>query len=202
MPNYHPAERSFFYGGSMDMHLQIISRMAAKKIGMTYYFTGIPCKHGHISTRNTKNKTCHECVRKRFKDWHIRNKEKQSLKSKTWRTSNPERYSFLMSRARKERNKDELNEYMRAFSSRRRAATRGGDSARLVLEWTRSQKKTCLYCGKDCDDEFHVDHFVPISRGGCHKISNLVISCPGCNMRKGAAMPYLFIGLVYGYTRV
>lgn len=29
-----------------------------------YYFTGKPCKHGHISKRNTHNGTCCECVQK------------------------------------------------------------------------------------------------------------------------------------------
>src|SRR6267142_931605 len=31
---------------------------------------------------------------------------------------------------------------------------------------------------------FHLDHFVPSSKGGPTVLSNLVLSCPGCNMAK------------------
>jgi HNH endonuclease len=31
---------------------------------------------------------------------------------------------------------------------------------------------------------FHIDHFVPRSRGGLTAMSNLVLSCPGCNLAK------------------
>ena len=31
---------------------------------------------------------------------------------------------------------------------------------------------------------FHIDHFVPGSRGGITAMNNLVLSCPGCNLAK------------------
>jgi hypothetical protein len=31
---------------------------------------------------------------------------------------------------------------------------------------------------------FHLEHFVPISRGGITELSNLAWACPGCNLRK------------------
>ena len=46
---------------------------------------------------------------------------------------------------------------------------------------------TCAYCGKheeDSDTSFHVDHIVPIKKGGYHVAENLVLSCPSCNQRK------------------
>jgi 5-methylcytosine-specific restriction endonuclease McrA len=38
------------------------TREAAKKTGSKYYFTGQPCKHGHIAARKTKG-ACVECLR-------------------------------------------------------------------------------------------------------------------------------------------
>lgn len=35
----------------------------AKSIGSIYYFTGIPCKNGHMEKRRTKCNSCIECVR-------------------------------------------------------------------------------------------------------------------------------------------
>jgi hypothetical protein len=36
----------------------------AKQNNERYYFTGKPCKNGHVSKRNTHNGTCYECVQK------------------------------------------------------------------------------------------------------------------------------------------
>ena len=38
------------------------TREEAKKTGSKYYFTGQPCKHGHIAARKTKG-TCIECLK-------------------------------------------------------------------------------------------------------------------------------------------
>jgi hypothetical protein len=38
------------------------TREEAKKTGSKYYFTGQPCKHGHIAARKTKG-TCVECLK-------------------------------------------------------------------------------------------------------------------------------------------
>jgi len=39
-----------------------ITRAEAKKTGNKYYFTGLPCKHGHIALRKTKG-SCVECLK-------------------------------------------------------------------------------------------------------------------------------------------
>lgn len=42
---------------------------------------------------------------------------------------------------------------------------------------------TCLYCG--CTRMLHVDHIVPVSRGGSNAFDNLNTSCGSCNRSKG-----------------
>ena len=37
-------------------------RAKAKELGERFYFTGKPCKHGHISKRYTDKGTCCECM--------------------------------------------------------------------------------------------------------------------------------------------
>lgn len=39
----------------------IISRRDAEKYSAVYFFTGIPCEHGHISLRKVDNDTCLAC---------------------------------------------------------------------------------------------------------------------------------------------
>jgi hypothetical protein len=41
--------------------MEIISRKEAMERGLKYYFTGKPCKHGHIEKRHTKRKVCAGC---------------------------------------------------------------------------------------------------------------------------------------------
>ena len=45
-----------------------------------------------------------------------------------------------------------------------------------------------MKCGKEVSrDHYHVDHIIPISAGGDEwDLSNLELSCPECNLKKGA----------------
>ena len=43
--------------------LELISRKQALAEGLSHYFTGKPCKFGHIAPRNTGSSNCHECWR-------------------------------------------------------------------------------------------------------------------------------------------
>lgn len=47
----------------------------------------------------------------------------------------------------------------------------------------------CLYCGKGIGLDYHLDHYLPISKGGTNDERNLVISCPACNLKKGNKAP-------------
>lgn len=42
-----------------------ISRSQAIKLGLSKYFTGLPCKHGHTSFRRTATSACLQCIN----DW-------------------------------------------------------------------------------------------------------------------------------------
>ena len=53
------------------------------------------------------------------------------------------------------------------------------------------QGGTCAYCDTDVDlDSCHIDHVIPVAKGGTSKLSNLAISCPPCNMSKGDSLYY------------
>ena len=48
----------------------------------------------------------------------------------------------------------------------------------------------CYICGKKIPlGHRHVDHIVPLSKGGKHVPSNLAITCDECNLKKGAKTP-------------
>jgi hypothetical protein len=48
--------------------------------------------------------------------------------------------------------------------------------------------KNCAYCDCELGKEFHIDHVIPLARGGRDHPSNMVKACVKCNMRKGAKL--------------
>lgn len=74
--------------------MQIITRQEAIKKGFIRYFTGNPCKYGHVSERNTKQAYCIECHdinNKNYKrkdyceEFRIKNQKKIKVKTKVAR---------------------------------------------------------------------------------------------------------------------
>lgn len=48
---------------------------------------------------------------------------------------------------------------------------------------------TCQYCGRKAPDvELHVDHLIPVARGGTNSHINLLASCADCNLSKQASL--------------
>jgi hypothetical protein len=50
-------------GGIMGENRQMTTRRQAILHGLPSYFTGEPCKYGHIADRGTRSRQCHECAR-------------------------------------------------------------------------------------------------------------------------------------------
>lgn len=48
----------------------------------------------------------------------------------------------------------------------------------------------CWWCSELIEgDTYHVDHRIPLAKGGSNAPENLCISCPTCNLSKGAKLP-------------
>jgi 5-methylcytosine-specific restriction endonuclease McrA len=53
----------------------------------------------------------------------------------------------------------------------------------------------CWWCGCVITSrKWHIDHRIPLFRGGTHDPRNLCLSCPDCNMRKHTKLPDEFAG--------
>jgi hypothetical protein len=57
---------------------RIISRAEAKALGLKSFFTGKPCKHGHVAERYVSSRGCVECDRARALEWRVANREMAS----------------------------------------------------------------------------------------------------------------------------
>ena len=144
-----------------------ISRKAAKERGLIHYFTGQPCKHGHTSYRFARNGECKQCSLERVAEYYHANKEARQQYTKKWREENKERISAT-NRIWKRRNRGVCTYH----EGKRRAAMKYDCSEiRMIYEDAQAIG-------------YHVDHVIPLSKGGAHTIDNLQIVSPKYNLRK------------------
>lgn len=114
--------------------------------------------------------------------WRDKNREKIREQSRVYRRSHPE--TFRASKLKRRALEMSINGAHSADDIR--ALIAGQTDKRGVLR--------CWHCGKPCADKYHIDHFVPLAKGGTNDAGNLRISCPLCNQRKAAKMPAEFNG--------
>lgn len=59
-----------------SLFLHVISRVAAESANLKWYYTGDPCKHGHLCERQTVNGRCRFCGNMTSSKYASRNKQK------------------------------------------------------------------------------------------------------------------------------
>lgn len=66
----------------------------------------------------------------------------------------------------------------------RKTGNGGSFSRQDIQEQRKRQKNKCYYCQKRLQI-YHIEHIVPICKGGSSDMSNIVLACPACNLSKG-----------------
>lgn len=102
-----------------------------------------------------------------------RNKHKFAARLKKYRKENPEK--------------------VREFTNSRSRRKFGRLPKGTVLLIKTLQKNKCPICHISLTDGFHVDHIIPLKKGGLHEKRNIQILCPSCNVRKSAKDPIEFM---------
>lgn len=201
----------------------VITRKHAKALCLTSYFTGKPCSHGHISARTVSNGNCHSCLvekgrrnrgaaNDRQKEYYKKHTDREMAASERWKSDNRSqqieygkayRAAHLeQARTRRKdwntRNAEKVRITASNCKAKRRRApgTHTLDDVRSIFS---AQKGGCAYCKAALGDRYHIDHIVPIARGGANDRKNLQLLCSPCNHRKWAKMPLVWareIGLL------
>lgn len=149
----------------------------------THYFTGQPCKHGHIAVRRKADRSCLDCSRAKTKRKYWSNPDlpremarvyrdrrsplvylkalhEAKMRSRIWRKENPGHRNHLKAL------------YNASISER-------------TPQWADRDKLAAFY--RACPNGFHVDHIIPL-RGkavcGLHVQDNLQYLPAQENMRK------------------
>lgn len=78
-----------------------------------------------------------------------------------------------------------MGKHCAACRSRHPRSLRTGLSPRIRFKVLQRDNFTCQYCGRSAPKvELHVDHKIPISKGGLNDLTNLVTACAECNSGK------------------
>ena len=62
----------------------------------------------------------------------------------------------------------------------------GTPSKKIIKQLLKDQGPRCYYCNIYFSESngFHVDHKIPLARGGRHTVDNFALACPLCNIKK------------------
>lgn len=78
---------------------------------------------------------------------------------------------------------------VREFAKRRKDRTHGTLPYGTIPKIRERQKNRCAICTCSLKNGDHLDHIVPLARGGKHEPSNLQLLCPPCNLAKSSRDP-------------
>lgn len=162
---------------------------------MTHYFTGKPCKRGHLANRLLSDRSCTECNKEKRAKYYKENPEKyrelrrqayaanpekereiEKVRSRKWRKSNP---NHLGTQAAKKKWKKANIGKVNAHTAKRRTAKLQRTPAWLTLidfERIENEYKLAALLSKITNASWHVDHIIPLQGkmvSGLHVPSNL-----------------------------
>ena len=162
---------------------------------------------------------CRQCANEKSREWRESNLERQLATTKAWREANrdkvrdarlkhaeKERVAALewrrnnLERARANDAAWRLNnpERARLKDQKRRASKMSATTGRPITQADiaailKHQDGLCAYCAQPVGDDYHLDHFIALSKGGMHDADNIVVACQKCNLQKGAKSPLVFM---------
>jgi hypothetical protein len=190
----------------------VIVRRDAKAVGLDRYFTGEPCKNGHVAERTVKKSDCVECLRarknrwaaenqatasKKSRQWYEENRAKAAATRKAWRARNAEKYRADIV-AYQSSHKSELRITSAKWRERNRGlvtsygAIRRARVIRSTPPWADLEKIRTLYkeaarLTVETGIPHHVDHVIPLQSKwvcGLHVHTNLQILPAAENLSK------------------
>lgn len=171
--------------------MQIVTRSEARSNNLTRYYTGKPCRYGHLASRYTKDARCLDCCKILSAQSRERHIERRRLQDREYaRGKSAERREYLAAyRAEKpEIIKAAERRWRLANPERRRANNAAYHAAKLqrTPPWADMAAIQRFY--ESCPDGLQVDHIAPL-RGkmisGLHVIENLQYLRPFDNRSKG-----------------
>jgi hypothetical protein len=142
-------------------------------------------------------------INKRSKKWRESNPERHLNNTREWYQKNPE-YKKNYNRQYYQENQERCKAQARKWAKdnpdkclernrRRKAMVKGARIEKLPYRYEQKlfaeQMGLCWYCFQKMEwpldrEKVHLEHKIPLVRGGDHGMSNLCLTCADCNRRK------------------
>lgn len=129
------------------------TRQEALELGSRHYFTGKPCKHGHVEKRFSQRGTCMGCSRSIALDVYRRDPALAISKVRKWESENPDR---------------------RKYHRRKGVAQHRAAKLQRTPTWANLEAIKVIY--ENCPPGHDVDHVIPLQGkkvSGLHVVANL-----------------------------
>lgn len=152
-----------------------------------YYAENQERERTRIHEKYLKNAEHYRAYRRKR---YYENPDYEHTMARLWRESNPDR---VLENARnwRKNNPDKIKAHKKARFARKRG-NGGSFTSAEILALYEQQNGHCWYCQAELGDNYHVDHFIPLSKGGTNDIGNIRLACPSCNQRKSNKLPWEF----------
>lgn len=164
----------------MNQHAySVINRNEAKSQGLTRFYTGKPCKHGHLAQRHVSSGSCCECQRL-YLQKHGQTEQRKEARRKT-----QQRYQ--------QTEKGRLRDLKRYAENPHRSISAiisiKYPEAVVPLTDAAQKRVASLYrlayaLRQRTGESWDVDHCYPLARGGIHHPDNLMVLPTRLNRKK------------------
>lgn len=161
-------------------------RATNRKDGLSVWCRSCEARY-YDENRTKRNKGQREYHRKRKEQ----EPEKLRENRRNWSAKNHAKKRWF-DKEHRAQNIDLYRKRQVAVESKRRSRKRdseGSFTAEDIAGMLAAQKGRCWYCSKALHT-YHVEHRIPLSRGGTNGPENIVLACPPCNLSKGVKMPW------------
>ena len=178
-------------------------------------------RHEHPDYMPNWRRAHREILREQERKWRDKHpeyyeyiREYQRVWMHKYRKEYPERVS-LCNRKHYQKNQEYEQERVRKWQqehpeaasiwrNNRRARVKGNGGSHTAEELRALialQEYRCFYCNTPFFDntlnsKYHIDHKIPLSRGGSNDISNIVFACAKCNLSKSTKTAEEFISKI------
>jgi hypothetical protein len=188
---------------SADQDYMPTSDKDARSLGLSMYYTGKPCKFGHLTTRYASSKECFFCrkdknlspdLKQKQKEASLKNKEKINARARERYKAN-QNFEKVRSNGKWINNKEAMTARTRDWEARnyekRLAISKANNAIRKhkikqqCPKWANKDKIREIY--RNCPDGYHVDHIVPLKGKtvwGLHVEHNLQYLTASENQKK------------------
>lgn len=165
------------------------------------------CKQCNKSKVKTWQQDNPEKHKERACQWNKNNSRKHGEHVRRWQHKNPDKVKKSNQKWHKN-NPEKVKEYQRQWTQKnhdryiaakhKRKALKLGNGGSYTQEELYQQfldqDGRCFHCGKFISPKngkiCHIDHWIPISKGGSNNIDNIRLLCPHCNLTKHDKMPW------------